>query len=34
MRVLVIGAGRMGALRAEDLSADPRISQVLSLIHI
>ncbi|MBK6870000.1 MAG: Gfo/Idh/MocA family oxidoreductase [Kineosporiaceae bacterium] len=28
MRVLVIGAGRMGALRAEDLRADPRISQV------
>ena len=29
MRVLVIGAGRMGALRAEDLAADPRVTQVL-----
>lgn len=29
MRVLVMGAGRMGALRAEDLAADPRVEQVL-----
>lgn len=29
MRVLVIGAGRMGALRVEDLSADPRVEEVL-----
>jgi len=28
-RVLVVGAGRMGALRAEDLSNDPRVGQVL-----
>lgn len=29
MRVLVMGAGRMGALRAEDLAADPRVDEVL-----
>lgn len=29
MRVMVVGAGRMGALRAEDLAADPRVEQVL-----
>ncbi|WP_088316684.1 Gfo/Idh/MocA family oxidoreductase [Kineosporia sp. R_H_3] len=29
MRILVVGAGRMGALRAEDLAADPRVEQVL-----
>ena len=29
MRVLVMGAGRMGALRAEDLAADPRVAEVL-----
>lgn len=29
MRVLVMGAGRMGALRAEDLAADPRVTEVL-----
>lgn len=29
MRVLVIGAGRMGSLRVEDLAADPRVDQVL-----
>lgn len=29
MRVLVIGAGRMGAIRVEDLAADPRVSEVL-----
>lgn len=29
MKVLVIGAGRMGSIRAEDLSSDPRVSQVL-----
>jgi myo-inositol 2-dehydrogenase/D-chiro-inositol 1-dehydrogenase len=29
VRVLVVGAGRMGALRVQDLSADPRVSQVL-----
>ncbi len=29
MRILVIGAGRMGAIRTEDLAADPRVDQVL-----
>ena len=29
MRVLVIGAGRMGAIRVEDLVSDPRVSEVL-----
>jgi myo-inositol 2-dehydrogenase/D-chiro-inositol 1-dehydrogenase len=29
VRVLVIGAGRMGAIRVEDLAADPRVSEVL-----
>ena len=29
MRILVVGAGRMGALRAEDLAADGRVEQVL-----
>ena len=29
MRVLVVGAGRMGAIRVEDLVADPRVSEVL-----
>ena len=29
MRVLVVGAGRMGAIRVEDLVADPRVDQVL-----
>ncbi len=29
MRVLVMGAGRMGAIRVEDLAADPRVSEVL-----
>ena len=29
MRVAVIGAGRMGAIRVEDLTADPRVSEVL-----
>ena len=29
MRVLVIGAGRMGAIRVEDLVADPRVDEVL-----
>lgn len=29
MRVLVLGAGRMGAIRVEDLAADPRVDQVL-----
>ena len=29
MRVLVIGAGRMGAIRVEDLAADPRVDEVL-----
>ncbi len=29
MRVVVVGAGRMGALRTEDLAADPRVTQVL-----
>lgn len=29
MRVLVLGAGRMGAIRVEDLAADPRVDEVL-----
>lgn len=29
MRILVIGAGRMGAIRVEDLAADPRVDEVL-----
>ena len=29
MQVAVIGAGRMGRIRVEDLSADPRVSRVL-----
>jgi myo-inositol 2-dehydrogenase / D-chiro-inositol 1-dehydrogenase len=29
MRVTVIGAGRMGAIRVEDLVADPRVDEVL-----
>ncbi len=29
MRIAVIGAGRMGAIRAEDLMADPRVDEVL-----
>lgn len=29
MRVLVIGAGRMGDIRSTDLSADPRVGEVL-----
>jgi myo-inositol 2-dehydrogenase/D-chiro-inositol 1-dehydrogenase len=29
MRVAVIGAGRMGAIRVEDLAVDPRVSEVL-----
>ena len=29
MRIAVIGAGRMGAIRVEDLAADPRVGQVL-----
>lgn len=29
MRILVIGAGRMGNLRATDLAADPRVDEVL-----
>lgn len=29
MRTLVIGAGRMGRIRAEDLAADPRVHEVL-----
>lgn len=29
MRITVIGAGRMGAIRAEDLVADPRVDEVL-----
>ena len=29
MRVLVVGAGRMGAIRVEDLAADPRVDEVL-----
>ena len=29
MQVVVIGAGRMGAIRTEDLVADPRVDEVL-----
>ena len=29
MRIAVIGAGRMGAIRVEDLAADPRVDEVL-----
>lgn len=29
MRVLVVGAGRMGDIRASDLAADPRVDEVL-----
>ncbi len=29
MRIIVIGAGRMGAIRVEDLAADPRVDEVL-----
>ncbi len=29
MRILVIGAGRMGAIRVEDLCSDPRVDEVL-----
>ena len=29
MKVLVVGAGRMGSIRVEDLVADPRVSEVL-----
>ena len=29
MKVLVIGAGRMGSIRVEDLSSDPRVGEVL-----
>ena len=29
MRILVVGAGRMGAIRVEDLAADPRVDEVL-----
>jgi len=29
MRVVVIGAGRMGGIRAHDLAADPRVSELL-----
>jgi len=29
MKVLVIGAGRMGAIRVEDLVADKRVTQSL-----
>ena len=29
MRVMVFGAGRMGAIRVEDLCADPRVDEVL-----
>lgn len=29
MRILVLGAGRMGAIRVEDLVADPRVDEVL-----
>lgn len=29
MRILVMGAGRMGSVRAEDLATDPRVTQVL-----
>lgn len=29
MRILVLGAGRMGSIRVEDLAADPRVDEVL-----
>lgn len=29
MKVLVFGAGRMGAIRVEDLASDPRVSEIL-----
>ena len=29
MKVLVMGAGRMGAIRVEDLAADPRVTEVM-----
>ena len=29
MKVLVVGAGRMGSIRVEDLSSDPRVDEVL-----
>ena len=29
MRIAVIGAGRMGSIRVEDLVADPRVEEVL-----
>lgn len=29
MQVVVIGAGRMGALRTEDLAADHRVSEIV-----
>ena len=29
MRILVLGAGRMGAIRVEDLAADTRVDEVL-----
>lgn len=29
MQVVVIGAGRMGAIRTEDLAADPRVSEIV-----
>jgi myo-inositol 2-dehydrogenase / D-chiro-inositol 1-dehydrogenase len=29
MRILVVGAGRMGAIRVEDLVADPRVTEVM-----
>ena len=29
MRVLVVGAGRMGAIRVEDLVTDPRVEKVI-----
>jgi myo-inositol 2-dehydrogenase/D-chiro-inositol 1-dehydrogenase len=29
MRIVVVGAGRMGAVRVEDLAADPRVDEVL-----
>lgn len=29
MRIVVVGAGRMGAIRVEDLAADPRVDEVV-----
>ena len=29
VKVLVMGAGRMGAIRVEDLAADPRVTEVM-----